>query len=180
LNKASNQTPAAEYFDGTIPLPHPLKQKIKDGIVALSLANLCFTSAWFCMLYDQDYGYFNRLPVLAPSLLALLANILGLAAVIWLGMCIRRRFPNRALRLGLDLAFLALMLIPMYFFLNQIFHIVVYQIVAFLKQPVMMVCITVFLALIVWQHNVVAKIAAVLVAVTVPLVFLTMSKIVLL
>ncbi len=180
MNKASNQTPAAEYFDGTIPLPHPLKQKIKDGIVALSLANLCFTSAWFCMLYDQDYGYFNRLPVLAPSLLALLANILGLAAVIWLGMCIRRRFPNRALRLGLDLAFLALMLIPMYFFLNQIFHIVVYQIVAFLKQPVMMVCITVFLALIVWQHNVVAKIAAVLVAVTVPLVFLTMSKIVLL
>jgi hypothetical protein len=167
---------SAEHYEGTIPLPEPLKQKIKDGIVALSLANLCFTGAWFTLLYDQDYGYFNRLQVLPPSLLALVVNILGLAAVIWLAMCIRRRFPNRALRLGLHLAFLALLLIPMDFCRAQVFNILSHQVVVFFKQPVMMVCTPVFLALVVWQHDIVAKIAGVLVGILAPLAFLTLGK----
>ncbi|MGA2241833.1 MAG: sulfatase-like hydrolase/transferase [Verrucomicrobiota bacterium] len=172
--------PPAEHYEGTIPLPQPLKQKVKDGLVAFSAANLCFTSAWFTMLYDQDYGYFNRIPVMAPSLLALLMNIFGLAAVIWLAMCLRRRFPNRALHFGLHLAFLALLLIPMDFARDQILHIVGHQVVVFLMQPVMLVCIPVFLALIVWQHHVAAQIAAVLVGVMAPLAFFTTCKIVLL
>ena len=169
-------TPPAEHYEGTIPLPQPLKQKIKDGIVAVSLANLCFSGAWFTMLYDQDNGYFNRLQVLAPSLTALVMNILGLAAVIWLAMCIRRRFPNRALRLGMNLAFLALLLIPMDFCRAQVFNILTHQVIVFFKQPVMMVCTPVFLALIVWQHDIVARIAGVLVGILAPLALLTLGK----
>ena len=41
---------------GTISLPRPFKQKIKDGIVAVSLANLCFANAWFTILYDTGAG----------------------------------------------------------------------------------------------------------------------------
>ena len=75
------QTASTEvHAAGTIPLPHSLKQKIKDGIVALSLANLCFANAWFTILYDTDRGYYNKLPIQMSSTLALLINIIWLAA----------------------------------------------------------------------------------------------------
>lgn len=176
MSTPTQTAPPTEHYEGTVPLPHELKQKIKDGLVALSLANLCFISAWFTMLYDMDDGYFNRLPVLAPSLLALLVNIFGLAAVIWLVMRVRRRFPNRALRLGLHLAFLALLLIPMDFVRGEILHIPSPQVVAFLKQPVMMVSMLAFLTLVVWKHRFAAKIAGVLVGALSPLAFLTVGK----
>jgi hypothetical protein len=176
LKVTSDHASGVEHLDGTVPPPHSLKQKIEDGLVALSLANLCFISAWFTMLYDMDYGYLNRLPVLAPSLLALLVNIFGLAAVIWLVMRVRRRFPNRALRLGLHLAFLALLLIPVDFVRGEILHIPSPQVVAFLKQPMVMVIMLAFLALVVWKHHFAAKIAGVLVGTLSLLAFLTVGK----
>ena len=168
-----------EHDTETISLPRPLKQKIKDAVVAVSLSNLCFNWAWFSLLYDQDYGYFNRLQVKVPTLLALMVNILGLASVIWLAMCLRRRFPNRALRLVLHLAFLALLLVPLDFCRSQA-QIPTYQVVTFLKQPVVMVGALAFLALILWQHQVAVRVAAVLVAMLSPLAFFTLSKTVLL
>ena len=162
---------------GTIPLPRPLKQKIKDGIVALSLANLCFANAWFTILYDEDKGYFNKLPIQTPSTLALLINILWLAALVWLGMRVWRRFQNRLLHFALHLAFLALLLIPVDFVRHQIFHISDYQVVVFFQQPVVMFCSVVLLALVVWQHRRVARAAAVLVVILSPLALLTLAKI---
>ena len=148
--------------------------------MAVSLANLCFIGSWFTMLYDADDGYFNRLPILAPSLLALLVNIFGLAAVIWLAMWVRRRFPNRALRLGLHLAFLALWLIPADFVRGGILHILSAQVGAFVKQPMVMASLLAFLALVVWKHNLAAKIAGALAGVLAPLAFLSVGKSVLL
>ena len=110
------------------------------------MANLCFIGAWFTMLYDQDYGFFNQLPVMLPALAALVVNILGLAAVIWLAMCLRRRFPNRVLLLGLHLLFLVLLLVPADFLRVQVFHILNYQIVGFFQQPMVMVCSLALLA----------------------------------
>jgi hypothetical protein len=177
LSAPTQTAPLAEHQEGTVPLPPPLKRKIKDGIVAVSLANLCFTNAWFTILYDTDKGYFNKLPIRTSSTLALLINILWLAAVVWLGMRVWRRFQNRLLHFVLNLAFLGLLLIPVDFVRVHILHIPDYQVIAFFRWPVVMFCAVVLLALVVWQHRRAARVAAVLVAILSPLALLTLAKI---
>jgi hypothetical protein len=161
---------------GTILLPHPIKQKIKDGLVALSLANLCFANAWFSILDDTDKGYFNKTPIAPPSMLALLVNLLWLSAIIWLGLRVWRRFQNRLLHVALHLAFLALLLIPVDFVRHQVFHILDYQVYMFFRQPMVIFCSVVLLALVVWQHRRAAKVAAVLVVILSPLALGTLAK----
>ena len=170
-------TPPAEHYEGTVPLPQPLKRRIKDGIVAVSLANLCFANAWFTILYDTDWGYFNKVPIKTSSTLALLINIFWLSAVVWLGMRVWRHFQNHLLHFVLHLAFLSLLLIPADFVRIQIFHIVDNRVVMFLQRPVVMFCSVVLLALVVWQHRRAARVAAVLVVILSPLALLTLAKI---
>jgi hypothetical protein len=177
LSAPTQTVPPAEHHEGTVPLPQPLKRKIKDGIVALSLANLCFATSWFTILFDVDWGYYNKLPVQKESTLALLINMLGLAAMVWLGMRVWRRFQNRLLHFALHMAFLVLLLIPVDFIRIQIFHIQDHQVVVFFQRPVVMFCSVVLLALVVWQHRWAARIASVLVAIVSPLALLTMAKI---
>ena len=177
MNRPASNALAPEHDEGTIPLPHPLKQKIKDGIVALSLANLCFGNAWFTILYDTDRGYFNHLPIQRPSTLALLINIIWLTATMWLGIRVWRRFQNRLLHFALHMAFLALLLIPVDFVRHQFFHFGDARVITFFQRPMVMFCSLVLLALVVWQHRRVARAAAVLVVILSPLALLTLAKI---
>jgi hypothetical protein len=177
LSAPTQTVPPAEHHEGTVRLPQPLKRKIKDGIVALSLANVCFSTSWFTILFDTDWGYYNKLPVQTSSTLALLINMLGLAAMVWLVMQVWRRFQNRLLHFVLDMAFLGLLLIPADFVRTQIFHILDHQVVMFLKQPVVVLCLLVLLALVVWQHRRATRMAGVLVAILSPLALLTLAKI---
>jgi hypothetical protein len=177
LNRQPGSRLEAGHDPGTILLPQPFKQKIKDGIVAWSLANLCFANAWFTILYDADQGYYNKLPIQASSTLALLINIFWLTAIVWLGMRVRRSFQNRLLHFALHLAFLVLLLIPVDFVRIQVFHIPDYRVIAFFRLPVTMFCSVVLLALVVWQHRRVVRAAAVVVAVLSPLALLTLLKI---
>jgi hypothetical protein len=171
---ASAKNPTAAI----IRLP-PLKEKMKDACAALSLANLCFITAWFSILYDAD-SYYNKLPVKLPTLLALLANIFLLTCVLWIVFRLQRRFQSRILILLLDLGFLILLLIPANFVRTQIFQIWDYQVIAFFKQPVVMLCTLVFFALMVWKHGRVARVARMMAAILVPLAFFTVVKTVLL
>jgi hypothetical protein len=160
---------------GTVSLPRPLKQKIKDAIVAVSLANLCFIKSSFDLLWDTD-RFFNRLPVNASNLLALATNIAGLAAIIWLGIQALRRFPNRWFHLPAHLLFLILFLFPVDFIRMSYLHVTDYAILKFLEQPVVMVCALAVLALIVWQHRLAANTAAVLAAILSPLAAMILIK----
>jgi hypothetical protein len=54
LNRSSQKNPPQQDLEGTVPLPRPLKTKIEDGLVALSLANLCFIKVGFDLLSDHD------------------------------------------------------------------------------------------------------------------------------
>lgn len=88
---------------------------IVNALMAVSLANLCFVRAWFSVLYDADYGYFNKVPVNTVTLIGLMVNLLLLALVFWLAATsLQRLTPNWPKRLGL-LAVLALLLIPFNF-----------------------------------------------------------------
>ena len=124
-----------ELPKGAIPLPQPLKQKIKDGIVAVSLANLIFVRSSFDMLFDDD-RFYNKTTVTATDLLALMFNILWVAAVIWLGMRAVHRFRNTVAQLALHMVFFSLLLIPADFVRAKFYGIADYQIVMFIKQPV--------------------------------------------
>jgi Sulfatase len=180
LNRRHDHGFEEGHDTGTISLPRPFKQKIKDGLVALSLANLCFANAWFTILYDADKGYFNKVPIQTSSTLALLTNLLWLTAAVWVGLRLWRRFQNRVLQFALHLAFLALLLIPADFIRHQIFHIPDFQIVAFFQRPVVMFCSVVLLALVVWQHRRAAKAASVLVVIFSPLALSVLVRILLL
>jgi hypothetical protein len=179
LKATANPASGGEHPEGAVPLPRPFKQKIKDGIVAFSLANLCFISAWFSQLYDADFGYYNNLPITPPTLLALLANVTWLALVFWLVMCARRRYQSRIFHFMVHLGFFLLWLIPFEFIYNAWFSPTL-RLTQLLRQPMWLPATVTVCALVIWQHRWIARVAAVGLAILSPLAFLTAARIVLL
>ncbi|MGA3267576.1 MAG: sulfatase-like hydrolase/transferase [Verrucomicrobiota bacterium] len=161
---------------GTVPLPRPLKQKIKDALVAVSMANLCFLLVSFDLLSDAD-RLFDLLPVTTSTLLALTTNIAGLALIIWLGIRAVRRFPNRWFQVPAHLLFILLLLFPVDFIRIKYFHVADYEILKLFEQPVIMACAVAALALVVWQHRLAARTAAILAAILSPLALMVLGKI---
>ena len=178
MSGPQKNSPAAVDHAGTVPLPHLLKQRIKDGLVALSLANLCFVSAWFHPLNDADFGFFNNLPVNKATLLALLANILLLGSVFWLVLRAWRRWQNEGFHLVIHLLFWLMLLIPLEFFRAGSHP--AHSLSSLLHQPVGVFLAVVIAALVLWKHRCVAKTAAIVVAVFSPLSVYVLARIVLL
>ena len=176
MNRSSQSSAAHDDADGTIPLPHPVMRKIKDGLVALSLANLCFVKVGFDLLSDRN-RYFNKLPVTTSTLLALVVNLLGLALLMWLVMQALRRFPNRLLHLTVHLLFFCSLLLPLDFIRIKFFNITDYQIFQYLKHPASLFCEVVLLVFLCWQHRLAAKTLAVFVGILSPLAVFTLVKI---
>jgi Sulfatase len=156
-----------------------IQDRFKDAIVAMSFANLCFVTAWFNTLYDQD-SYFNKLPVGLPTLLALLTNILGLGVFVWVMIRIRRRVRNWMVSTALDLSFLFLLIVPANFIRYDILQIWDYQVIHFFTQPVVLLCSVVILAAILWLHEMVGKAARAVAVILSPLAGFTVIKTVLL
>ncbi len=167
--------PPAKHNDGIIPLPQPLKHKIKDGIVAVSLANLCFVGVWYRLFSNLAFDFFNSIPVNQPTLLALLANILGLAAVFWLVLRAWRRWQNQWFHLIVHLLFFAVLLATMLVRLQM--HMKA-SLISLLQQPAGVFVAAVVVALILWKHRWIARTAAILVAILSPLAIYTLAKIV--
>jgi hypothetical protein len=69
-----------------------------DALACLSLAALCFSQARSETLLRADWGFYNRVPLGAPTLLALMLNIVGLAGVGFLGVQAIRRVRRPAWR----------------------------------------------------------------------------------
>ena len=176
MSQSMNQAPEAAQWPGIRPSGHPVWQEIKIGLVALSLANLAFISSWFTMLYDADFGYYNKFPVNKASLLALAVNISWLTALAWVFMRVLRRQPNRWLHLAVHVVFFFLLLLPLDFCRTFVCHISDYQLLQFLRKPAAFSGLLVLLAAILWQHRRVARFSAVLVGVLSPLALLTVTK----
>ena len=182
MNPPAQDTPAANEPAGYIPLPSPLKQKIKDGMVALTMATWCFLRPMSHLLYDGN-RYFDNLPVLPVELLALAVNILGVALLIFLGIGVWRRFRTGVVPLVLDLCFLFLLVFPADFIRSQTMLkqpiLTDTQVVGLLKQPMVMLCIFVVLMFLIWKHRWVARAVAAAIVVTFPVTLLTLAKILL-
>lgn len=162
--------------EGTVPLPLSVKTGIKDGLVALSLANLCLVNAWSNPLATAAHGYFNHLPLTAITFRALLTNLLSLTLVAWLVMRARRRFPNLPLRLVIHVLFFLLLLVPLDYVRAKVLHIADYSVVAFLQHPVGAGGALALLGVVLWQHERVASGAAALVVLFSPLALLILFR----
>ena len=179
MNPTAHDAPAANEHGGTIPLPRRLKRKIKDGLVALAVANGCFLRPSSHLLFDGN-SYFQKLPVARVELLALAVNILGAALMIWLGIGLWRRSRSRLLHLVLDMAFLFLLLFPAEFIRFKLFHWSVGGLPGLSHRPVLLLVLFVIAAGLVWKHRLAARTAAAVMVVTCPVALLILARIILL
>ena len=161
--------------------PHPLKQKIKDGILALSLANLCFAPAWYYVLWlDKEAQYFKKLPLTQATLAGLAVNMFWFAALVWVVIRAWRRWQNRWFHLACDCVFLLVWLVPLDFFRKSILHVTDLQVVAFFRRPAGALAVLVVLAFVAWKHRRVVRALAVVTRIMSPLAFFTLGWIALL
>ena len=156
------------------------KHRIRDAIVALSLANVCLISAWFPLLYDQDKGYFNKALITRAELLALGANIAGFSIVAWLVMRVMARTSKNILRTFSDLLLAALLIFPIDFCRRFIFHIPDYRIATFFLSPIVWPAVVLALAAMIWQHRNIRRVVAVLLIIVSPLAVIVLARIALL
>jgi hypothetical protein len=157
--------------------PAPLRQKLKDGAVALSLAVFCFAGSWFEPLYDHGYSYHSKVRVAHASVVALGVNVLWLTMLAWVVMQALRRCQNRWLHLVCDYAFFGLLLVPLNFFRVYIIKLPPHHFSAFLKQPVVAVAVLALVVFILWRHRLVARLAALILGVLSPLTLVIFAKV---
>jgi len=144
-----------------------------NAALAMSLAHLCFVRAWFSVLNDADYGYFNRIPVNAATLAGLALNMLLLASVFWLAATgLGRQHRLWPKRLGI-LAVLALFLIPIDFVRLNYFAISGAAMLALVRQPLVL-ALSAVLCLLVWRwHSLAARGVRAILLILLPLAGLT-------
>src|SRR3990172_2261748 len=83
----------------------------RDAVIALSLSNLVFFKVWAAYFYSYHRPYFRQ--DVAPGLdyLAILLDVLLLAALFWVGAQLARRSDGAALLAGMRLLFLVTLLV---------------------------------------------------------------------
>jgi len=179
LNPPAPNAPTSGRREGNIPLPDPLKVRIKAGLVAVTMAAWCFVRVWAHLLCRRQ-DYFSGPPILPVELLALAVNILVLGLVIYLGIGVWMRLPRgTAAAAALELVFLFLLVFPADFVRVQVLDWTNAQFVIFLKRPGNVLCIVAIALMAIWQHRQAARALALLVAVTLPLVLWLMLEVVL-
>lgn len=74
------------------------REHVLDALTCLALPALCFSQASSEMLFRADRDFYNRLPLGAPTLVALILNIVVPAAVGFLGVQMLRRSRRPVVR----------------------------------------------------------------------------------
>ena len=88
-------------------------QLLKDLVIALSLANLCFFAVWADILPGSPSHYVMKAPPSSITFFAVILNVLLLAAMFWVALALVRRL-TRAHALNLARwAFLVVLIVPL-------------------------------------------------------------------
>ncbi|HEY5910185.1 MAG TPA: sulfatase-like hydrolase/transferase [Verrucomicrobiae bacterium] len=154
------------------------RRGIKQALFAVSLANLCFLNSWYLVLYQSADGYFNKLPLNSPTLLALAANLCWFSVLTWCCVRLLDQFSNRWLHLAAHLLFFGVLLLPLEFLRIYAFKIPDFRLVGFLFKPLNAAIVLLLGGLLVWQHRRAARGAAVLVGILSPFAAVTCAKII--
>ncbi len=157
---------------------HPVRDKIKDALVALSLANLCFGNAWHCLLDDATPGYYFKHAITASHLIALTANIALFALLFWCGALLVRRSSDWRVHFVGDIALCATLLVPFEFLrLHMVHRSYLLRLLPLLKHPWMIyIVIAVAFAAVLRWHRLTARLAKIIVAFCFPLAVVTLTK----
>jgi hypothetical protein len=152
------------------------RRRIKDALLCISLANLCFIQAWAGVLYEGDHGFFKQTPVTGTTLLALLLNIGGAALVFWLGAQWVRRRKEHAVRFAADAALCLLLLVPLNFLRITYLELPGTAIIVWGKKTAAMLLGLVVAASFVYWHRFWGRLARVVLGIFLPLVLFTLAQ----
>lgn len=150
-----------------------------DVALSVSMTNLLMIRAWFSILYDDDFGYYNRQPVNQATLVALLLSLVVLSGMVWLGLQGWRRLPWRWSRPMGVLVSLALLLIPVNFFRLSVLNIPGATVVGLAKNPLFLAGGAAGCFLIFWRWTWAARFLRALLLILLPLSLLSGGKLLL-
>jgi hypothetical protein len=179
----------SEALKETAPAPAPTvaaappsgaARRWKDAALALSLSNLCFIRPWFGLLIDVDYGYYNKIPVTAMTLVALLLNLILVAGVFWLLVTWVRRTRNVWLRRLAVLGAGVLFFIPLDFVRLTYLGVGGGAMTVFMRQPLVIAALGVAALLALWWYRLAVRLITAVLAIFLPLTFVSFSKLALL
>jgi hypothetical protein len=86
----------------------------RDALIALSLANLCYLRIWTELLtYQRPDTYLMKLPPGPPALLAVMANVLIIAGVLWTAVALARRSGSERIWALAEWGFLLFLVLPL-------------------------------------------------------------------
>ena len=173
-----DKTASEKLFEGSSapePLPSP-KTKFQYLLIAFSMANLCLITAWFASLFDNDFGYFNKIPVSSTVLGALFTNLALLTFVFWCAGLFVRRTRNRFLTIAAHVAMLLIWAIPLDFYRSTILQMPDRVVLHGLKSPLGLGAMLVGLIAVILWHQRIARASAVAFLVLSPLALFTVGK----
>lgn len=150
-----------------------------DVGLAVSLANLLMIRAWFSILYDDDFGYYNRQPVNTPTLLALLLSLLTLTALLWAGIKLWRKLSWSWSRPLAVLVCASLLLIPINFFRLTVLDVPGAAILTWAKNPAVLAGGLAVSVLIWFRWTWAARTLRALLLILLPLAFISHGKLLL-
>jgi hypothetical protein len=179
LNPALPEVCTAPEVVGPAWSPHSGRQKIRDGIWALSLANLCLANSWYVCLYTSpSMQYFRKYACTPPKLVAFVVNLLWISALIWVVLQAMRRARSRWVRPVCEWTFLLILLVELDVWRQIVLSVPFSEVLRWLKHPIGTVAALAFMACLVFRRRWVVRAAAVVVGILSPLVLMTLARIV--
>jgi hypothetical protein len=128
------------------------RERALDALACLALSSLCFSQARRETLFIGDWGFYNRVPLGAPALAALVLNLTALAAVGFLGVQAIRRVQRPAWRRVAAVVAAAMLLVALNF--ARITHEIVDRWTAVLGRPGLLALAVLVLAMSLgWPHR---------------------------
>jgi hypothetical protein len=161
---------------------------LRDVIIALSLSNLCFISAWRGLLLPSSFFYYYHRETLPPLVeyIALILVVLLLAALFLLGITAIRRFRSERVIKCARVAFVLILTAPLYGLLVQIDNHSIRQLMGplisdeavverlFASIP-LTICVFVLLVAL-WRIKKAVRMAITLILILAPFVLITFSQ----
>ena len=97
---------------------------VKDLVIALSLANLCFISAWRQLIVPSSFSFYYHQKTMPPQVeyAALVLDVLLLAALFFIGITLVRRSRSETVRKWARVLFILIVGVPVFGLLVQLNH----------------------------------------------------------
>jgi hypothetical protein len=149
---------------------------LEDAATALSLASLIFIGSWYGNLYNASFGYYSKQPLTATILLAMLCNLLGFAALFWLGAQVLRRHRKWPLDVAAALCIFLPLLPPVEFFRVSYFGITDRMVLSFIRGSFGLGIMALTLGAVLWRPRRVIRTVGALMLILSPMAFYVLAR----